>query len=108
MRGKLGAELRESSLGEAEIIQVFEISTAGKICGSRVTGGLIRVGASARVYREEEVIYSGQVRDLKRFKDDVREVRSGLECGIRLDNFEDFEVGDIIRVYSVIEVKAEL
>jgi translation initiation factor IF-2 len=108
MRGQLAPEYRESALGEAEIIQVFETSTSGKICGCRVNGGLMRVGASVRVSRGEDTIYNGQIQSLRRFKDDVREVRSGLECGIRLDNFEDFEEGDIIEAYSVVEVAAEL
>jgi translation initiation factor IF-2 len=108
MRGRLQPEIRETPLGEAEIIQVFETSSSGKICGCRVTGGLIRVGASAKVFREDELIYNGQIASLRRFKDDVREVRSGLECGIRLDNFEDFEVGDMIKVFSITEIKPEL
>jgi translation initiation factor IF-2 len=108
MRGRLKPEIRETPLGEAEIIQVFDTSSSGKICGCRVTGGLIRVGSSAKVFREGELIYNGQVASLRRFKDDVREVRSGLECGIRLDNFEDFEEGDTIEVFSITEIRPEL
>jgi translation initiation factor IF-2 len=108
LRGRLRPEVRETPLGAAEIIQVFNISKTGKICGCSVNGGLVRVGASARVYRENELIYNGKVASLRRFKDDVREVRSGLECGIRLDNFEDFEVGDRIEIFEITEMRPEL
>ncbi len=108
MRGRLKPEFRETELGEAEILQIFQNSKAGKICGCRVNSGLIRVGASARVFRENELIYNGRIQSLRRFQDDVREVRSGLECGIRLDNFEDFEVGDHIKAIDVEQVAAEL
>jgi translation initiation factor IF-2 len=108
LRGRLRPEVRETPLGEAEIMQIFNVSKTGKICGCSVNGGLVRVGASARVYRENELIYNGRVASLRRFKDDVREVRSGLECGIRLDNFEDFEVGDQIKVFEITELRPEL
>jgi translation initiation factor IF-2 len=108
MRGRLQPDIKETPLGEAEIIQVFEVSKMGKICGSRVNSGVMRVNAKAKVYREKELIYHGQVQSLKRYKDDVREVHSGLECGIRLDNFEDFEVGDKIELFEVIEITPEL
>lgn len=104
MLGRLQPEMRESPIGTAEIIQVFDLSRSGKICGCRVDNGVVRVGASAKVYREGELIYNGQVASLRRFKDDVREVRTGLECGIRLDNFTDFEVGDSIQVFELTEV----
>ncbi len=101
MVGRLEPELREVEMGTAEIREVFEISKTGRICGCYVSGGLIRVGASARVERAGDVIYNGQIKSLRRFKDDVKEVRQGFECGINLDNFEDFEVGDIIHVFAV-------
>lgn len=104
MLGRLQPEMRESPIGTAEIIQVFDLSRSGKICGCRVDNGVVRVGASAKVYREGELIYNGQVASLRRFKDDVREVRTGLECGIRLDNFTDFEVGDSIQVFELTEI----
>ncbi|MDQ0290487.1 translation initiation factor IF-2 [Oligosphaera ethanolica] len=108
MRGRLQPDIKETPLGEAEIIQVFEVSKAGKICGSRVNSGVMRVNAKAKVYRDKELIYHGQVQSLKRYKDDVREVHAGLECGIRLDNFEDFEVGDKIELFEVVEIAPEL
>jgi translation initiation factor IF-2 len=108
MRGRLSPEVRETSIGKAEIIQVFTLSRSGKVCGSRVTDGVVRVGVVAKVFREGELIYNGQVASLRRLKDDVREVRSGVECGIRLDNFEDFEVGDTLEVFELTEVAPEL
>jgi len=108
MRGKLAPEVRETPLGEAEIIQIFNITKAGRICGCRVNNGMIRVNAKAKVFRNKELIYHGQVQTLKHFKDDVKEIKSGLECGIRLDNFEDFEVGDRVEVFSVTQVLPEL
>ena len=108
MRGRLQPEHRETPIGQAEIIQVFTLTKTGKVCGCRVNSGAVRVGASAKVFREGELIYNGQVASLRRFKDDVREVRNGLECGIRLDNFEDFEVGDSIEVFELTEIRPEL
>ena len=70
--------------------------------------GLIRVNAKAKVYRDKELIYNGLSASLKHFKDDVREVKSGLECGIKLDNFEDFEEHDIIEVFETVKVAPQL
>ena len=108
MRGQLKPEIRETPLGDAEIIQVFETSKAGKICGCRVKSGVMRVNAKVKVYREKELIYLGQVQSLRHFKDDVREIQAGNECGIRLDNFEDFEVGDRLELFNVVEIAPEL
>ena len=108
MRGRLTPETRESLLGEAQIAQVFHISKTGKICGCRVTSGLIRVNQKAKVFRQDSQIYSGLVASLKHFKEDVREMKAGQECGIRLDNFEDFEVGDRIQVFTVEKILPEL
>ncbi len=108
MRGQLAPEIQEKYLGRAEIIQVIEISKVGKICGCRVNDGLIRVNAKAKVYRNKELIYNGQIQSLKHFKDDVREMKSGLECGIRLDNFEDFEEHDVIEAFEAVQVAAQL
>lgn len=108
MRGRLQPEYRETPIGEAQILQVFETSRAGRICGCTAMGGVIRVGATAKVTRDDEVIYRGLIQSLRRFKDDVREVRAGLECGIRLDNFQEFEVGDLIEVSELTQIAAEL
>ncbi|MBR0459190.1 MAG: translation initiation factor IF-2 [Victivallales bacterium] len=108
MRGQLAPEIQEKFLGRAEIIQVIEVSKVGKICGCKVIDGLIRVNAKAKVYRNKELIYNGQIQSLKHFKEDVREMKAGLECGIRLDNFEDFEEHDVIEVFEAIQVAAQL
>ncbi|MBO4345212.1 MAG: translation initiation factor IF-2 [Victivallales bacterium] len=108
MRGQLTPEFNEKYLGRAEIVQIFTNSKVGKICGCRVNDGLIRVNAKAKVYRDKELIYNGLIHSLKHFKDDVREVKSGLECGITLDNFEDFEEHDIIEVFESIKIVPQL
>lgn len=108
MRGRLTPEIRETLVGEAEIAQVFNITKAGKICGCRVTSGTIRLNQKAKVFRQKDMIYSGLVASLKHFKEDVKEMRAGQECGIRLDNFEDFEVGDRIQVFAVEKIAPEL
>lgn len=108
MRGRLTPEVRETLVGEAEIAQVFNITKAGKICGCRVTSGTIKLNQKAKVFRQKDMIYSGLVASLKHFKEDVKEMRAGQECGIRLDNFEDFEVGDRIQVFAVEKIAPEL
>ena len=101
LAGKLAPERREKTIGEARILQIFELSKGQKVCGCRVESGVVRVGAKARVRRDKEMIYSGEVASLRHFRDDVREVKAGLECGIRLDNFADFLEGDEIEIYEV-------
>jgi len=108
IRGRLQPEKREVLLGKAEIVQVFQIRRAGKICGCIVHEGTVRVGANARVLRGDDVIYNGSIASLRRFQDDVREVGAGLECGIRLDNFEDFEPGDVIEVFQYEETPVQV
>lgn len=108
LAGKLEPEKREKTLGEAKILQIFELSKGGKICGCMVEEGSVKVGAKARVFRRNELIYNGEVVSLRRFKDDVKEVKAGLECGIRLDNFADFEEGDKIDCFEIELKKATL
>ncbi len=108
MEGKLAPELHEIALGKAKILQVFEMSNGGKICGCTVTEGTVRVKARARVLRADELIYNGDIASLRHFQDDVKEVRAGQECGIKLDNFMDFEVNDLVDVYEYKEVKSTL
>jgi translation initiation factor IF-2 len=107
MEGLLAPEKREVSVGNAEILKIFDLSR-GKICGCKVSKGVVKVGAHARVLRAKELIYNGMVQSLRRFTDDVKEVATGFECGIRMDNFADFEPGDIIEVYEIREEKAKL
>ena len=108
LTGKLEPEKRETALGQAKILQIFELTRGPKICGCMVESGLVRNNAKVRVLRNGELIYTGAVAGLKRFKDDVKEVKSGLECGIRLDNFADFEPGDIVEFFEIELKKATL
>lgn len=108
LAGKLEPEKREKPIGQAKILQIIELSKGPKICGCMVESGAVRVGSKARVRREGELIYNGEVASLRRFKDDVKEVKVGLECGIRLDNFADFLVDDEIEVYEIELKKATL
>jgi translation initiation factor IF-2 len=100
LAGLLDPELRETVVGHAEVKQVFDLSK-GKVAGCMVTDGRIPRNARARVLRKKQAIYDGGLHTLKRFQDDVKEVRAGLECGIRLGDFHDYEVGDIIQAYNL-------
>jgi translation initiation factor IF-2 len=108
MAGKLKPKEVEKILGEAEVRHVFYISRYGNVAGSYVTSGIVQRTARARVFRDSEQIFDGKVKALKRFKDDVREVSSGFECGITIEGFDEFQEKDVIRVYEVEEVAAEL
>jgi len=108
LAGMLAPEIRETALGRAQVRQIFVISKLGPICGSYVAEGKIVRGAKARVRRGEEVFAQGIVGSLKRFKDDVREVLAGLECGIGVDGVNGIQPGDIIEVYTSEEVARTL
>lgn len=108
LTGRLQPDKREKELGKARILQIFELSKGPKICGCKVEKGLVKVGSKARVFRNNELIYNGEVASLRRFQDDVKEVKAGFECGIRLDNFADFVEGDIIELYEIELTKATL
>jgi translation initiation factor IF-2 len=108
LSGMLKPESRESILGHAEIRQVFDVSKVGKIAGCRVVDGLIRRTARARLLRDNVVIYDGQLGSLKRFKDDVREVRDGFECGMSIEGYGDIRQGDVIEAYEIEEVARTL
>ena len=108
LTGRLEPEKREKELGKAKILQIFELNKGPKVCGCLVEDGLVKVGSKARVFRNNQLIYNGEVASLRRFQDDVKEVRAGLECGIRLDNFVDFIEGDVIDLYEIELKKATL
>ena len=108
LAGRLEPEKREKELGVARILKIFELSKGPKVCGCVVDKGIVKVGAKARVFRNNELIFNGEVRSLRRFQEDVREVKTGLECGIKLDNFLDFLEGDIIQIYDIELKKASL
>ncbi|MBI5687374.1 MAG: translation initiation factor IF-2 [Verrucomicrobia bacterium] len=107
MAGLLEPLTREVITGHAEVRKVFEVSK-GTVAGSMVTDGRIAHGARVRVLRRRAVQYEGFVSTLKRFQEDVREVRAGLDCGIRLDNFQDFQPGDIVEAFTVEKVAQKL
>ncbi len=108
LEGLLKPEEKEVILGEAEVLEVFKVSKVGTIAGSRVTSGTIVRTARVRVVRDGKTVYTGAISSLKRFKDDVKEVREGLECGIGVENFNDVKVGDRIEAFRTEEVKRTL
>jgi translation initiation factor IF-2 len=108
MSGLLDPTLRETFLGNAEILEVFNITKVGKIAGCRVTEGKVERGAHVRLIRDNVVIHEGKLGTLKRFKDEVKEVQSGQECGMGFENYHDLKQGDIIECFRVEEVKRTL
>jgi translation initiation factor IF-2 len=109
MEGLLEPTLKERMLGRAEVRQVFTVSKAGVIGGAYVVDGTItRAAVGARVIRDNVVVYEGKLGSLRRFKDDVREVQQGYECGISVENFNDIKAGDIIEAYAVDKIAAKL
>ncbi|HET7765311.1 MAG TPA: translation initiation factor IF-2 [Burkholderiales bacterium] len=108
MSGMLAPEKKESVLGLVEVRQVFKISKVGAVAGCYVLEGLVRRNASVRVLRDNVVIHTGEIDSLKRFKDDVREVKNGFECGMSLKSFNDLKVGDQFEIYEVQEVARTL
>ena len=108
MEGLLAPQLVEKDLGKAEVRQTFRVSKAGTIAGCMVVNGLVRRSATARLVRDDTVLWTGKVSSLKRFKDDAREVKEGMECGIGLENFNDVKTGDFIEFFEIEEVKQTL
>ncbi len=108
LSGMLTPDRKESILGLVEIRQVFRISKVGVVAGCYVTDGLIKRGAQIRLLRDNVVVYTGELDSLKRFKDDVREVKAGFECGLSLKNYNDIAVGDQLEAFEVVEVERSL
>ncbi len=108
MTGLLSPTYQETVLGHAEVRQVFTISKLGTVAGSYVTDGKVERGAKIRLIRDSVVAYDGRIASLRRFKDDVKEVLEGYECGVLLENYNDVKVGDTLEVYTVEEVKPVL
>jgi translation initiation factor IF-2 len=104
IRGQIEPEFEERVIGHAEVRQVIKVPRSGNIAGSYVTDGMIRRNAKARVSRGGREVYKGSISQLRRFKDDVREVAQGFECGINLQNYENIQEGDIIEAYEMVEV----
>ena len=108
MSGLLAPAIREQILGYAEIRQVFNITKTGKVAGCMITDGMVRRGAKVRLLRDDVVIHEGALSQLRRFKDDVREVKDGTECGMAFENYQDIKEGDSIECFEVEEVAREL
>jgi translation initiation factor IF-2 len=108
MSGLLAPTLRETMLGNAQILEIFAVSKVGKIAGCRVTDGTIERGANVRLIRDGVVVHEGKLAQLKRFKDDAKEVVAGQECGMSFENYQDMRQGDVIECYRVEEIKRTL
>jgi len=108
MEGMLSAKIEEKVVGNAEIRETFKISKVGTIAGCFVTDGVISRNSKIRVIRDGIVVHSGALGSLKRFKDDVKEVKKGYECGLNVDKFNDIKPGDVIEAFEEVEVKQTL
>jgi len=108
MEGLLEATYEERIIGHAEIREVFSITKMGNIGGSYVLDGVVRRNADARLLRDNAVVHTGKIGSLRRFKDDVKEVAAGFECGIGLVGYNDIKPGDVLEVFEMEEVAAQL
>ncbi|OYU89088.1 MAG: translation initiation factor IF-2 [Bradyrhizobiaceae bacterium PARB1] len=108
MSGLLAPTLRETMLGNAQILEVFNISKVGKVAGCRVTDGTVERGANVRLIRDNVVVHEGKLSTLKRFKDEVKEVASGQECGMAFENYGDMRAGDVIECYRIETIQRSL
>jgi translation initiation factor IF-2 len=108
MSGLLAPTLRETMLGNAQILEVFNISKVGKVAGCRVTDGTVERGANVRLIRDNVVVHEGKLSTLKRFKDEAKEVQAGQECGMAFENYGDMRAGDIIECYRVESIQRSL
>ena len=108
LSGMLAPTLKEEFLGYAKIREVFSITKVGKVAGCMVTDGMVKRGSKVRLLRDDVVIHEGELSQLKRFKDDVKEVKEGMECGMSFANYDDLKEGDVIECFDVIEVARKL
>ena len=108
MEGMLKPEFEEKVVGNIEVRDVFKITRVGTVAGCMVLDGKVSRHTKVRVIRDGIVVYTGELASLKRFKDDVKEVTKGFECGLNINNFNDIKVGDIIEGYDIVEIKAKL
>jgi len=108
LSGMLAPERRESVLGAVEVREVYRISKVGTVAGCFVRDGMVKRNASVRILRDNVVVHTGEIEALKRFKDDVREVKAGFECGISIKGFQDIKQGDVFEVFEVLEVARSL
>ena len=105
MKGMVDPEYEEKVIGQAEVRQIFKFSKVGLIAGCHVLSGIIKSNAKARIIRDNIVIYNGEVNTLQHEKDQVKEVKKDMDCGITLTNCQDYKEKDIIEVYELVEVK---
>ena len=108
LSGLLAPTLRERLLGNASIREVFNITRVGKVAGCMVTEGMVKRGAKVRLLRDNVVIHEGTLKTLRLFKDEVREVQHGFECGMAFENYDDIKIGDVIECFDVEEVRPTL
>ena len=108
MSGLLAPTVRETTLGSATILEIFKVSKVGNVAGCRVTDGVVERGANVRLIRDSVVVHEGKLSQLKRFKDDAREVVAGQECGMAFENYQDMKAGDVIECYRVETVQRSL
>jgi translation initiation factor IF-2 len=108
MSGLLAPTIRETMLGNATILEIFKVSKVGNIAGCRVTDGVVERGANVRLIRDSVVVHEGKLSQLKRFKDDAREVAVGQECGMAFEGYQDMKAGDVIECYRVETVQRSL
>jgi translation initiation factor IF-2 len=108
MEGMLAPEFEEKVVCNVEVRDVFKITRVGTVAGCYVLDGKINRNTKIRLIRDGIVVYSGDLGSLKRFKDDVKEVATGYECGLNINNFNDIKVGDIIEGYEMVEIKRKL
>ena len=104
MRGMLAPETRENETATAEVRQTFRVPNAGTVAGCYVTSGEISRNNRVRVVRDGTVVYEGNIGSLRRFRDDVRSVREGFECGVGIENFNDLKEGDVLEFFEIVEV----
>ena len=108
MEGMLSPDIEEKIIGSAEIRETFDITKVGTIAGCFVLEGIIKRNSMIRIIRDGIVVHSGELGSLKRFKDDVKEVKNNYECGLNIDKYNDIEVGDIVEAYEEVEVARKL
>ena len=105
LKGMLAPKYQEIYMGKCEVRQTFKITGVGMVAGCYVTDGKLIRGGKLRIYRNDVMIVEGNVRQLKRFKDDVKEVSAGFECGCSIENFDEIQIGDFIECYMIQEIK---
>ena len=108
LEGMLSPEYEERALGTLEVRETFRVPKVGIIAGCHVTSGVVRRNGRVRLFRDNVEIYSGKIASLKHFKDDVKEMKEGFDCGLGIENCQDIQVGDIIEAFETVEVKRRL